>query len=107
MVPAKPPLPMPRNRPFQFVDGIHTSIAIDESALGDATACTRQNAGSDFNIVAACGGAPSGGGNAPAATIAADVIFTFSNASFDSDSHVCVSCPAANGDSATSSSRQV
>ena len=43
--PANPPFPWARNLPFQAVTGSHTSIAMDESALGVASTTTRQNEG--------------------------------------------------------------
>src|SRR5512146_1972048 len=87
MLPANPPFPRPRKRPFQPSEGIQTSIAIDESALGVATACTRQNAGSALNAVAARGGIPSGNGNAPAVVVSALTILTFGSESLATASH--------------------
>ncbi len=54
MAPVSAPLPTPRNLPFQCTaSGIHSSIAISESAVGASVAVTLQNAnGADTTIVA-------------------------------------------------------
>src|SRR3954447_12513197 len=68
MAPAKPPLPVPSSLPFQLDPaGIHTSIAIRESADGVATAAIRQNAGTVSGRVVP------GGVNGPAGTSSAAV----------------------------------
>src|SRR5215472_18266461 len=75
---------------FQFAaTGIHTSIAISESALGLDTAVRRQNAGNVENACACAGFTPefSGSVNAPLPTSAADVIVTCGNDSEVSDWH--------------------
>lgn len=59
MAPAKPPLPMPWNFPFQPAAGIHTSNSIWESLVGRITPTTLQNAGRRSR------GVPSGGVNVP------------------------------------------
>ena len=43
--PAPPPLPVPRNLPFQFFSGIHSSIRMFESDVGRSVAATWQNGG--------------------------------------------------------------
>jgi hypothetical protein len=40
-----PPLPLPRNLPFQPENGIQTSILMFESEVGASVAAIRQNAG--------------------------------------------------------------
>src|SRR6185295_11117129 len=46
MMPAAPPLPVPRNLPFHAaVGGIQTSILMCDSGVGVSVAATRQNAG--------------------------------------------------------------
>src|SRR5437899_4355917 len=45
MYTKNPPLPTPKNFPFQFARGNHTSNPISESATGRITPATRQNAG--------------------------------------------------------------
>src|SRR5450631_699302 len=83
MLPAKPPLPWPRNFPFHPFTGIHTSIGMAESVLGVAITCTRQNCGRPPSsaFCAGCCIEPSGGTNAPAATTAAETTFTPGNVS--------------------------
>src|SRR6266571_5360945 len=79
MAPPMPPVPLPWKLPFQPVTGIHTSILMSESLVGFRVAVTRQKAGRFLN------GAPTsprppppaGGVNAPAPTVAADVIVVF------------------------------
>src|SRR5882672_3016252 len=74
-----PPVPFPWKLPFQPVTGIHTSILMSESPVGFRVAVTRQKAGRFLN--GARGSPrpppPGGGVNAPAATVAADVIVVF------------------------------
>jgi hypothetical protein len=45
MIPWKPPPPVPRNLPFQFVSGSQISILMLESEVGTRVAVTRQKAG--------------------------------------------------------------
>src|SRR5687768_9064205 len=80
MLPAHPPLPTPRNFPFQPCAGIQTPILLSESRVGVSVAATRQNANS---FAAAGGTAPPGRGeNWPAPTTIACVTVTFAS---DSD----------------------
>src|SRR5262252_7889816 len=75
---------------FQFAPtGIHTSIAISESALGLDTAVRRQNAGNVENACACAGFTPefSGSVNAPLPTSATDLIVTCGKDSAASDWH--------------------
>ena len=51
MIPWKPPPPVPRNLPFQFVSGSQTSILMLESELGVRVAVTRQKAGRPVIVV--------------------------------------------------------
>src|ERR1051326_7433417 len=75
MYPAKPPLPVPRNLPFQPVSGIHTSILMSESFAGFSVACTRQKAGRFLGLNIVPGSeTPAGRVKAPAATCCADVM---------------------------------
>lgn len=46
MEPAKPPLPAPRSRPFQFCKGSQISKRMAESLVGRMIPVTRQNGGS-------------------------------------------------------------
>src|SRR5215472_10002418 len=55
IAPEKPPLPMPKNFPFQPDAGIHNSILMSESFVGLISAATRQKAGSSLS-----GGPPGG-----------------------------------------------
>src|SRR5580704_3090800 len=85
MVPPAPPLPVPRNLPFQLPDGgSHTSILMCESGDGLTVAATRQNAGTVTD------GAPAGAPwtlNGPASTAVADVMVVSGSVKADSRSH--------------------
>src|SRR5437764_533242 len=81
MVPANPPLPTPRNRPFHAFNGIHTSILISESLVGVSVAATRQNGGRFIN-----GWEAPGGTSDPAVTGVAMVIRVCGTFSSVSDS---------------------
>src|SRR5260221_4925253 len=71
MTPPAPPLPVPRNLPFQVsAGGIHTSILMFDSAVGLSVAATRQKAGT----VIVGPFALAFGLNGPAATAAAVVM---------------------------------
>src|SRR5580765_1967360 len=71
MTPPAPPLPVPRNLPFQVsADGSHTSIRMFDSGVGLSVAATRQKAGTVIAGALALGF----GLNGPAATAAAVVI---------------------------------
>src|SRR5687767_13488243 len=87
MLPAHPPLPTPRNLPFQPSLGIQTSILMSESRVGVSVAATRQKAGS---FAAAGGTLPLavGGENWPAPTTTACVTATFDSFSAARLSHV-------------------
>src|SRR6478736_4281234 len=61
-----PPLPVPRNLPFQ-VFGIQSSTLMSDSLLGFMVAFTRQNAGSLVRV------APAGVARSPAGTSSAPV----------------------------------
>src|ERR1700760_1717642 len=63
MDPAKPPLPIIMNLPFQFSAGIHSSAPIFESEVGFSSSPPRQWRGSEG--VAAAGAAPRPGAAAP------------------------------------------
>src|SRR6188508_674737 len=72
MDPANPPVPTPWNFPFHVLpSGIQTSKLMCESAVGAATAATRQNAGTARGAAVPRG---AGGVNVPAA--ASDVAET-------------------------------
>src|ERR1017187_1737261 len=90
MLPAKPPLPWPRNFPFHPFTGIHTSIGMAESVLGVAITWTRQNSGRRPSSAFCAGWSVelSGGVNAPAATAAAETTFAPGNVSDASFAHV-------------------
>src|SRR5882724_6681899 len=71
MTPPAPPLPVPRNLPFQVsAGGIHTSILMSDSGVGLSVAATRQKPGT----VMVGPFALAFGLNGPAATAAAVVI---------------------------------
>src|ERR1700678_787950 len=84
-LPPSPPLPVPRNLPFQPDAGIHTSILISESLLGRAVAEMRQNAGRSLKFGPGApgkgGGVPAGRMNWPAGTDSASVMVVFGMAS--------------------------
>src|SRR5262249_40560553 len=66
------------------VSGVHTSIAMSESALGVAFTTTRQNAGNDFQKVgspAIQGERPAGGGKPPPGAGAAETALAAPRAS--------------------------
>src|SRR6266849_1326054 len=85
MVPPAPPLPVPRNLPFQLPEGgIHTSILTCDSGEGLIVAATRQDAGTVRD------GAPAGAPtalNGPASAAVADVMVVSGNVKADSRSH--------------------
>src|SRR5882724_13446842 len=92
MMPAAPPLPVPRNLPFHAaVGGSHTSILMCDSGVGVSVAATRQNAG--VFIAAAVALAP-GARNDPASTGTAAVIETSGSFRVPSASHAVVVCAA-------------
>ena len=67
MMPAAPPLPVPRNLPFHAaVGGSHTSILMCDSGVGVSVAATRQNSGVFIGVPLAL--AP-GARNVPASTV--------------------------------------
>src|ERR1700728_2612529 len=75
MYPANPPLPMPRNFPFQPLAGIQTSTLMSESGVGFSVTATRQKAGADVKTGGTfSSGLRPGGTNAAAAMGAAEVI---------------------------------
>src|SRR5580765_6685464 len=93
MTPAAPPLPVPRNLPFQTeTGGIHSSILMCDSGVGVSVAATRQNAG--VFIGAAVAAAP-GARNVPASTGVAAVIVASCSVSLPSASHDPEVCAAA------------
>ena len=66
MTPPAPPLPVPRNLPFQAAaGGSHTSILMCDSGVGVSVAATRQNAGV---FIARRAGVGAGVGTVPAST---------------------------------------
>src|SRR6188472_3155596 len=66
MVPPAPPLPVPRNLPFQAA-GIQSSTLMSDSAVGLIVAATRQKAGTSVSVV------PAGVTKLPAGTSSAFV----------------------------------
>src|SRR5262245_31697579 len=83
MDPANPPFAVPSSFPFQPVPaGIQISIAICESAVGEATTLTRQNAGTFASRP------PADGENDPAGTDFTEAIDTFGISSAPKSSHV-------------------
>src|SRR5215831_5689753 len=80
MTPAQPPFPTASNLPFQPETGSQTSTLMSESLLGASVAVTRQKDGSSEKTPAVgprpCR-PPTGGANAPAATVCASVIVVF------------------------------
>src|SRR6476620_1427303 len=93
MMPAAPPLPVPRNLPFHAaVGGIQSSILMCDSGVGVSVAATRQNAG--VFIGAAVAAAP-GTRNVPASTAVAAVIVTSGSFNAASASHDPDDCAAA------------
>src|SRR6185369_3123970 len=84
MTPPAPPLPVPRNLPFQVsAGGSHTSMLMFDSGVGLSVAATRQKAGT----VIAGALALAFGLNGPAATAAAVVIVVSCSLSPLSASH--------------------
>src|SRR5213594_399066 len=83
MAPAKPPLPMPWNLPFQPELGIQTSSLISESLEGFSVMDTRQKAGTSLRS-----GGPSGGLNGPGGTDCAALTAPPASLSVDRLSHV-------------------
>src|SRR5262249_3451831 len=95
--PPRPPLPVPRNLPFQLVaTGIHSSILMSESLEGLSVAWIRQKAGRFENGLP--GGPPltGGGVKAPAATFSARVIIVLGRDTLARSSQA-VAAPASNG----------
>src|SRR6476646_2527086 len=96
MTPPAPPLPVPRNLPFQVsADGSHTSIRMFDSGVGLSVAATRQKAGTVIAGALALGF----GLNGPAATAAAVVIVVSCSlrpvsASHEPDGDCAASVPA-------------
>src|SRR5580658_4273865 len=82
MDPAKPPLPIPWNFPFQPALGIHTSNSMSESSDGLMTPDTRQKAGRS-GIAGPCGGLKD-----PAGTDSAVLIVVVGRASLASASQL-------------------
>src|SRR5579862_2949204 len=91
-LPPSPPLPVPRNFPFQPEAGIQTSILISESLVGRDVAETRQNAGRSLKLDPRApgkgGGVPAGSVNSPAPTDCASVTVVCGIASDFRLSHV-------------------
>src|SRR6266849_2235286 len=99
MIPAQPPLPTDWSLPFQPEAGSQTSILISESLVGFNVAVTRQKAGRFLKSAGSGAFGPlktsSGGLNAPAGTIRADVIVVSGSVkvailSHDAPKHIAV-----------------
>src|SRR5262249_29582129 len=94
-----PPLPVPRNFPFQFAaTGIHSSILMSESLDGFSVAWIRQSAGRFANWLPPRALAPpwpplpDGGVSAPGATFCASVIVVFRRDSLARSSQAVAAC---------------
>src|SRR5258708_23147464 len=76
MIPWKPPPPVPRNLPFQFVSGSQISILMLESEVGTRVAVTRQKAGRPVIVL---GGLEPGTTNIPVVLSVAELIVVSSS----------------------------
>src|SRR6478609_1122142 len=95
MVPPAPPLPVPRNLPFQLLAGIHSSTLMSDSAEGLIVAASRQKAGTSLMV------APAGVTNLPPATSSAAVNVVSATVVPASEAQLAASGWAAGGSSAS------